>query len=52
MKKKTLRKYLFSFFKESSSRRRYVIRRKDSIANNANMELKNANPNGDNVVAS
>jgi hypothetical protein len=30
----------------------YVIIGKKLIANNANMELKNVNPNGDNVVAS
>jgi hypothetical protein len=35
----------------SSSRRKYEIIGKYFIANNANMELKNVNPNGDNVVA-
>jgi hypothetical protein len=29
-----------------------VIKRKKKIANNANMELKNVNSNGDNVIAS
>jgi hypothetical protein len=29
-----------------------VIRGKNQIANNATVELKNVNPNGDNVVAS
>jgi hypothetical protein len=37
--------------KGSSSRKRYEIIGKYLIANNANMELKNINPNGDNVVA-
>jgi hypothetical protein len=30
----------------------YVIRRKNWIFNNANMELKNFNPNGDNIKTS
>jgi hypothetical protein len=31
---------------------RYVIRKENYIANNTNMELKNVNPSGDNVVTS
>jgi hypothetical protein len=30
----------------------YLIKKQNKIANNANMELKNANANGDNVVGS
>jgi ankyrin repeat protein len=50
-KKVKTQKSLFSLLKESSSRKRYEIIGKYLIANNADMELKNINPNGDNVVA-
>ena len=46
------KKHLFSFFKGSSSRKRYEIIRKILNYHNANMELKNVNPNCDNVVVS
>jgi hypothetical protein len=51
-KRNKSKKSSFSFFKGSSSRRRYEIIENYEIAHNANMELENVNPNGGNVVAS
>jgi hypothetical protein len=51
IKNKNPKKYLLLIVKKSLSRKAHVMREK-KIANNANMELKNVNMNGENVVSS